>query len=90
MYTKNLDYRSSERKLKMFTMTARGKNLQDMGHRADLIGDKYSKWNKEREILKNVDWEDSELFEAFKESKENRKPIESVLQKFAALKTVTA
>jgi len=40
--------------------------------------------------LKNVDWEDSELFEAFKESKEMRKPIESVLQKFAALKTVTA
>ena len=37
-----------------------------------------------------VDWEDSDLFEAWRESKELRQPIETVLQRFASLKTVTA
>ena len=78
-YTKDLDYKQSERKLKMFSKTAKGKNLNEMRKRAEFIHAKEQKWAKEREILKNMDWEDSDLFEAFKESKETRKPIEGVL-----------
>ena len=36
-YTKDLDYKQSERKLKMFEVTAKGKNLTEMRKRADLI-----------------------------------------------------
>ena len=89
-YTKDLDYARSERKLLMFSKSAKGKNLSHMRKRAELVADKESKWNNEREALKNVDWEDSDLFEAYKESKELRQPIETALQRFASLKTVTA
>jgi hypothetical protein len=41
--------------------------------------EKQRKWDREREILKAVDWGETELFEAFIESKEKRQPIESVL-----------
>lgn len=75
-YTKNLDYKKSERKLAMFSKTAKGKDLTQMRIRAHLHHEHESKWNKEREALKNTDWEDSDLFEAFKESRAERKPIE--------------
>ena len=30
----------------------------------------------DRELMKRMDWKDSDLYDAFKESRENRKPIE--------------
>ena len=38
-----------------------------------------NKWDREREALKNVDWEQSDLYDAYKESKLFKKPIETVL-----------
>lgn len=40
--------------------------------RAEVVATQKAKWDKERETLKNVDWEDSDLFEAFKECKGTR------------------
>ena len=40
--------------------------------------------------MKKVDWEDSDLYEAYMESKNLRQPIEQVLQRFASLKSVNA
>ena len=59
-----------------------------MRKRAEMVFEKENKWNKEREALKNTDWEDSDLYEAYKESKESKKPIEVTLQKFAQLKSL--
>ncbi len=67
----------------MFSKTAKGQNLTAMRKRAEFIHEKEQKWTKEREVLKNMDWEDSDLFDAYKESKETRKPIEQALQRFA-------
>lgn len=47
--------------------------------RAEAVAKQKAKWDKEREILKSVDWQDSDLFEAFKENKGTRQPIESIL-----------
>lgn len=60
----------------MFSKSAKGKHLMNMRKRAELVCEQETKWNREREALKNTDWEDSDLYEAFKESKELRKPIE--------------
>ena len=60
-----------------------GKNLTAMRKKAQLKAEVEVKWDTEREALKNVDWEHSDLNDAFKESKIFRKPIETVLQRFA-------
>ena len=88
-YSKELDYRQSDRKLQLFSKTAKGRNLTQMRKRADVIFETESKWKRERDALKNTDWEDSDLYEAYKESREMKKPLESVLQRYAQLKTVT-
>lgn len=89
-YSKNLDYNQSQRKLAAFDKTARGRNLGQMRKRAELAARAKAKWDKEREMMRNVDWEDSDLFEAFKESRATKQPIERVLQQFATLQTATA
>lgn len=89
-YSKELDYKRTERKLLAFSKSAKGKHLTDMRKRAELVSEQETKWNKERDALKNTDWEDSDLFEAYQESKQLRKPIEKVLQRYAGLKTVVA
>lgn len=89
-YSKVLDYKRTERKLLAFSKSAKGKHLTDMRKRAELVSEQETKWNKERDALKNTDWEDSDLFEAYQESKQLRKPIEKVLQRYAGLKTVVA
>ena len=61
-----------------------------MRRRAELLHEHETKWKNERDALKNTDWEDSDLYDAFLESRKNKKPIEVVLQRYAALKTVTA
>ena len=68
-YSKELDYKKSERKLVMFNKSAKGKHLTNMRQRAEFVSEQETKWNRERDALKNTDWEDSDLFEAFKESK---------------------
>ena len=53
-----------------------GKNLTAMRKAAQLKAEIEVKWDAEREALKNVDWEHSDLNDAYKESKIFRKPIE--------------
>ena len=43
-YTKDLDYKQSERKLLMFSKSAKGKNLNQMRKRAELVTKNESKW----------------------------------------------
>ena len=42
----------------------------------------------DRELMKRMDWRDSDLYDAFKESRESRKPIEQVLKSYAAMRTI--
>lgn len=37
--------------------------------------------------MKKMDWGDSDIYDAFRESKATRKPIEQVLHKYAAMRT---
>jgi len=54
----------------MFSKSAKGKHLTSMRQRAEMVSELETKWNREREALKNTDWEDSDIFNAYKESKE--------------------
>ena len=67
-----------------------GKNLTAMRKAASLKAEIEVKWDAQREALKNVDWEHSDLNDAYKESKIFRKPIEQVLQRFAQIKHESA
>lgn len=88
-YSRELDYRKSERKMKLFNKSAKGRNLTQMRKQVEFKAVRCNKWDAEREALKNVDWQDSDLYEAYKESKETRTPIEKVLQRFATLTCIT-
>ena len=88
-YTKDLRYLGINQKYKMFTRTVRG-NLVAQRKKALQKQEQANEWAKKREALKLVDWEDSDLYDAFVESRELRKPIESVLQRYASLKTAAA
>lgn len=63
----------------MFDTTRRGKNLADMRKRAHLKVHVEAKHDREREIMKTMDWSESDLYEAYKESKRMRRPLEKVL-----------
>ena len=47
-------------------------------------------FESERDRMRRVDWQDSDLYEAYIESREMREPIAQALQRFASLKTVHA
>lgn len=76
-YSRDLHYLSIDRKYNLFSKTVRGNVVHR--RKQEEKAQRLSKWAQEREALKKVDWEDSDLFEAFQESKELRRPIESVL-----------
>ena len=88
-YSRDLHFLSIDRRLNLFSKTVRGNVIQKR-KLSEQKTQRLSKWAQEREAMKKVDWEDSDLFEAFRESKELRRPIESVLQSYASLKTIAA
>ena len=45
-----------------------------------------SKFNREREAMKMMDWADCDLYDAYKESRSERKPIEQLLHKYASMR----
>ena len=87
-YSKELSFSQTARKVDMFNKTRKGKNLAEHRRKAELLAAWEAKHNREREIMKKMDWSDSDLYDAYRESKTFRKPIEQVLKKFAALRTV--
>ena len=42
---------------------------------ADMIFEVENKLKREREIMKKMDWSDSDLFDAYRESKMTKKPV---------------
>lgn len=42
---------------------------------ADMIFEVETKLKREREIMKKMDWSDSDLYDAFRESKMTKKPV---------------
>ena len=64
-YSKNLNYVTTERMLQGFTNSALGRRLTALKARKKILGKLSSKWDKEREAIKNVDWHESELYEVY-------------------------
>ena len=56
-YSKDLDYNQYGRKINRFNRSAFGRNLTDMRKAAAVKAEHVSKWDREREALKNIDWE---------------------------------
>ena len=74
-YSKELSYNQSKRKIDMFNRTRKGKNMATVRKAADMIFEVENKLKREREIMKKMDWSDSDLFDAFRESKMTKKPV---------------
>ena len=56
-YSKDLDYKQYGRKINRFNRSAFGRNLTDMRKAAAVKAEHVTKWDREREALKNIDWE---------------------------------
>ena len=67
-YSKNLNYVTTERMLQGFTNSALGRRLTALKARNKILGRLSNKWDKERDAIKNVDWQASELYEAYQQS----------------------
>ena len=82
-YSKNLNYVTTERMLQGFTNSALGRRLTALKARQKIIGKLSSKWDKEREAIKNVDWFESELYQMFKRSRAERLDLNKLIQEKA-------
>jgi len=87
-YSKELSFSQTARKVDMFNKTRKGKNLAGERKRAELMVGWETRHNRERDIMKTMDWSDSDLFDVYTESRKLRKPIEQVLKRYATLRTV--
>ena len=76
IYSKELSYAMTKRKFDMYNKTFRGKNMAPNRKKVEKEVHVDTKFNREREQMKMMDWFDSDLYDAFKESKTERKPIE--------------
>ena len=79
-YSKQLNYKETERKFEIYTKTARGRNLYKLRARAKVVKKHEVKWNVQREMMKNTDWRETDIFKAYTLSVVNKKPIEVVLK----------
>ena len=69
--------------LQGFTNSALGRRLTALKARQKIIGKLSSKWDKEREAIKNVDWFESELYQMFKRSRAERLDLNKLIQEKA-------
>lgn len=75
-YSKELSFSQTARKVDMFNKTRKGKNLAEHRRKAELLAKWDAEHNRDREIMKKMDWSDSDLYDVYKESRTFRKPIE--------------
>ena len=76
----------TKRKFDMYNRTFRGKNMAANRKKVEREVHVDSKFNRDREAMKMMDWADSDLYDAYKESRSERKPIEQLLHKYAAMR----
>jgi len=86
-YSKELSYKEASRKYDMYATSFRGKSMKKSRKKIERTVHVDTKFNREREAMKKMDWGDSDLYDAFRESRATRKPIEQILHKYAAMKT---
>lgn len=67
----------------MFNMTRFGKHVVDTREKVIEV----SRFNRERDLMKLVDWGECDLYDAYAESRTSRKPFEQILFKYAAMRT---
>ena len=64
-YSKELNYRESERKIGLYSQTVRGRNLFKLRAKVKVAQKHEIRWNARRDAMKNTDWHDSDIFRAF-------------------------
>ena len=66
--------------LQGFTNSALGRRLHGLKVRNKILGKLSQKWDKEREAIKNVDWQETELFEVFQMAQKTKTAIAKLIQ----------
>ena len=74
---------TTERMLQGFTNSALGRRLTALKARQKIIGKLSSKWDREREAIKNVDWVNSELYSMFQRSRQEKSDLNKLIQEKA-------
>ena len=63
--------------------TCKGVHYRDLEARGAVLERQGDKWRVQREALKNVDWNTSDLMQAFEMSLSQKKPIDVILKQLA-------
>ena len=84
-YTKDLNYVTTERMLTGFTNSALGRRLASLKARGKILSGLTQKWDKERDLIKNVDWAKSELYDVFLHSVQTKSHIGKMIQENAKI-----